>query len=903
MPSTRCLFAVLLPLLLVALAAAAAPPAEYGRVELVRDAWGTAHIDADTEAGALYGLGYATAEERGFQMYYLLRIMQGRLSEVVGEVRRDKGYPASSVDADALMRTFGFARAADEVVRHLDAESLALLEAYSLGVNDHFAENAADEHPLFEKTGLAREPWNPAACLLSWWHLAQFFSKDGLNDFSSLEAPQINRPSMPTVPPDDDAAVVRREDVPDAWVAEVDAFLDAHGLRPEPATGPDTPDPKFSHAWVIGGERTTTGAAVLVSDPQTPVWNPSLFQEFHIRCASFNVRGMGVAGSPVILIGFNEDVAWGMTALGADQADLVLLKTGPAHPNAYQVDGEWLDMRVWEETVRVKDGDSRAVTLRETIFGPVVTDWIRQPAAGAELALQRVPLVERDRETIQAAWGMFRADSCQSFAEALPQWRFPSANCVFGDSQGNIGYWSLGAIPIRSALSRQAGRTAQDGSTRAGVWQGMIPYDILPHVINPKRGYLVTANHRTIQSFYRVPSGVMTGASGDTDRGLAIKERIQAHLAENGVFAPEEVLAIQNDCVNVWKREIARIGYAMFKQEDERLSPNARNALIHLRPWWDAGAAMDTSVPGTELAERMNTIFRGGVHAIVAQYGGGISGLARFAKATRARYEGNPDAKVTADEAAFADAVLAGAWDRCTKAYPGVSPSEWHRMAIGAATKEKLPYFRSLDGWPGLDPALDMPLPRLRTRDGSTILSQRAQAYTQFVPLHDTDAALAILPPGASDRPNDPARFSTYAGWALGELHPAPLSREAVKQIMVSSKRLDEAEAPAPAAPVQRRPQAERKPLPGEVPDDATLQSAIRYLNRQERTEAEVTAKVAELRSYVEGNAALKDQLAQGLVRFIHIMRESQAGRTPFPYGTPATLKAMEAFHTELTSE
>ena len=102
-----------------------------------------------------------------------------------------------------------------------------------------------------------------------------------------------------------------------------------HGLAAAAATASG---PKFSHAWVVGGKRTTTGSSVLVSDPQTPVRNPSLFYEFHVQGKTFNARGIGVPGSPIILIGFTDQVAWGVTALGADQADLFLLETDPASP-------------------------------------------------------------------------------------------------------------------------------------------------------------------------------------------------------------------------------------------------------------------------------------------------------------------------------------------------------------------------------------------------------------------------------------------------------------------------------------------------------------------------------------------------------------------------------------------
>jgi penicillin G amidase len=879
--------------------------AQYGKVELIRDAWGVPHVFAQSDEGALYGLGYACAQDRGFQMHYFLRIMQGRSAELLGDLTRPgKARPRTAAGNDALMRTLGFARAAQEVVKHLDSETLKMLRAYSQGVNDSFAENSSQEHPLFAQTELEREPWSPAACILSWWHVAQFFAKNGLNDAPALRPLNQNRFRGARVAPDEDAAVVRREDVSDEWIERVNSFVASHGLTPKPEKGPDTPDPKFSHAWVIGGKKTSTGAAVLISDPQTPVWNPNMFYEFHINGKTFNTRGMGAPGSPIILIGFNEHVAWGMTALGADQADLFLLKTDAAQPNQYEVDGQWLDMELVEESIRIKDARSRPITVRKTIFGPMVSDWVARRPKDREFALARVPMAETDRDTIQAMLPMFRARSCADFAEALPKWRFPTANCVFGDADGNIGYWSLGALPVRSAQSKFGGSTAQDGSTRAAIWQGMIPCELLPHVINPQRGYLVTANHRTIQSFYKMPFGTMTGSSGDTDRGLRIKERINEHLSTHETFTPQDVLAIQDDCVSVWKREIARIGFALLEQEDQRLSGPAKQALRYLRPWYDAGAAMDTGLPGTELAEKMSVIFRGGRFGLVSQFGGGVSGLARFAKHTRKRFVANPQARATDDEAVFADTVLRNAWMQCQRSY-GDDPDAWLTRATVMRTTQTMPYMGSLDAYPGLDATMNLSLPRLKTQDGSTILSQRAQAYTQFVPLHDVDASLSILPPGQSEDPASPFRFSTYALWAQAKLHPAPLSRKASEAILASLTDLTETPTRpqrGQARTAQQRPQAPRTPLPGKKPDDPTLEDAIRYLNRPERVPAEVQAKIQELGRYIQGKAERKQELILGLELFIHLMRESQAGRMRISYGTPETLALIEAFYTRLTN-
>ncbi|HID24503.1 MAG TPA: hypothetical protein EYP14_19185, partial [Planctomycetaceae bacterium] len=152
-----------------------------GSVEILRDRWGIPHIFAQTDADAFYGLGYATAEDRGFQMHYTLRVIQGRVSELIGKVRKVRGR-GTSVDSDRRMRAFGFYRAAQRVAKNLDAEALRLLQAYCDGVNAYFRKHKSGRHPLFERLGLEPEPWTPADSIVSWWHLAQFFGPDGTRD-------------------------------------------------------------------------------------------------------------------------------------------------------------------------------------------------------------------------------------------------------------------------------------------------------------------------------------------------------------------------------------------------------------------------------------------------------------------------------------------------------------------------------------------------------------------------------------------------------------------------------------------------------------------------------------------------------------------------------------------------
>lgn len=460
---------------ILALVAAALPAQETaGEIELLRDEWGIPHVFAASDEDAMFGLGFAAAEDRAFQMYFHLRIMQGRAAEVLGDAPR-RGGRDSAVQHDIKMRTFGFWRHAVRVAARLDAPTRRLLQAYSDGVNA--ALGRGEPPKLFAAHDLEPEPWTPAACLASWWHVAQFFATDGTRDLNAWRnhvRPRPGRPRPPQLPPDDSAAVVKRSDVEDAWVQRVAAFKERYGLgNPAPAGE----GRKWSHAWVVGGAKATTGSAVLVSDPQTPVRNPNLFWEFHVKGATFDARGIGVAGSPVILIGFNRKVAWGVTALGADQADLFRLRVDAERPDHYVVDGEALPFEKRTERIAVRDGEPRAVEVRETVFGPVVSRFAFRRRGEPQVAVKRVPLCDHDIDTHTAAFAMMRARSATELLTALRGWRFPSMNAVFGDADGHIGYTVAGAFPIRSREAVRGGRFAHDGSSRRFDWQGFVPPD------------------------------------------------------------------------------------------------------------------------------------------------------------------------------------------------------------------------------------------------------------------------------------------------------------------------------------------------------------------------------------------------------------------------------------------
>ncbi len=775
----------------------------YGKVELLRDRWGVPHVFAETDAGAMYGLGYAAAEDRAFQMYYNLRIIQGRLAEVVGDVKvgvsrqRPEG-TNSAVRSDIQMRTIGYWPAAEETARLLDPELRSLLEAYSAGVNDYVRRHHDDLTYLFARYDVEPESWTPAACIASWWRVSLFFSGDGLREMGTYYDIKNGRREVRSFAPDDntgamaiegrivrdDASVIQRDDVSDEWVRAVMDYATEHNvIRKIDVTPPQqrVPDgPRFSHAWVVGGSRTTNGSAVLVSDPQTPVRNPSLFYEFHISGQTFNARGIGVPGSPNILIGFTPDVAWGLTALGADQADLFVLKTDPNRPNQYQVDAQWLDMDIRSETIHVREGEPQTLRVRRTRFGPVVTSLATGARRGDEVALKRIPICDPQRDTFRGLLDMIRAKDVYEFQQATGGWTFPSANCVFGDRQGNIGFKTILALPIRSANALLDERAAHEGWDSANDWQGFVPHELLPQVINPNQGWLASANHRPIASFYPISMGISTGSLGDTDRSWRLKERARARET----FTPADVLDIHYDTVAPFKRNLVKLGYHLRDIQQYPLEEETLLALDYLEGWRDAGSRSEMQIRGTEILNLMPMAFRQNFAAATI-YGGGASGLCNMLQTIDARIAANPNAMLTEEEAEYVNLILRAAW-RYGKANYGDDPAQWNERARTALLETRLPYMSTLEGFGSLDEVKDITFPALKCIDGGTILSQRAQSYTQYVPMDDPDAAMALLPIGASERPDSPHRLAGYELWEKAHLRPAPLSRAAVEEIATS---------------------------------------------------------------------------------------------------------------------
>ncbi|NIS82632.1 MAG: penicillin acylase family protein [Anaerolineales bacterium] len=470
-------------------------------VEIYRDSFGIPHIYASSAHDLFMAQGFVHAQDRFWQMEFWRRIGTGRLSELLGR---------STLDDDRYIRTLGWHRVAAQEVEHLGDEERMILESYSEGVNAYLELNQGHlglEFTILGLTGVKFEPEPWTALNTLTWGKAMALQLGGNMDSELLRAHVATRLGVDAVnvlapPYPDDYPVIVPEPITEATI---DSF-------PTSALLFNSIDSGFgvgSNNWVISVGRTDTGMPLLANDPHLGIQMPSIWYEIGLHCepvgleCPFNVVGVSFAGTPGVIIGHNDHIAWGVTNLDPDVQDLFVERINPENPNQYEYQGEWYDMEIVREEIFIAgEDDPVVVNVRKTRHGPIINDvaggteddWFYgwQPLALSWTALQ-------PGTVWQSIFMLNQAQNWEEFREALRYFDVPSQNFVYADIEGNIGYQAPGRIPIRGSGD---GSMPVPGWTGEFEWVDFIPFDDLPRSFNPAQGYLATANHAVVDSGY-----------------------------------------------------------------------------------------------------------------------------------------------------------------------------------------------------------------------------------------------------------------------------------------------------------------------------------------------------------------------------------------------------------------
>ena len=675
-------------------------------VTVQRDTRGIPTITAQTPEDLFFAQGYVHAQDRFWEMDFRRHLTSGRLSELFGE---------SQVPTDTFLRTLGWRRVAEREVDALSPEIRGYYESYAAGVNAYLANHTGAglslEHALLglQNPDYAPEPWEPADSV-AWlkamaWDLVSNVGDEEARALASrfLDADRIAElypgypfDAHPVILADDPAG---RKVVATA-VVEADGATEGERLRAAIETFQHTPlndllakadellgtqdEGIGSNSWVVSGAHTTTGKPLLANDPHLGAALPSVWTQVQLRCATvtedcpFDVAGFSFSGLPGVVIGHNQHVAWGFTNLTTDVADLFVEEVDG---DRYRYDGQWRDMVVRQEVVKVAGGEDVTITIRETGHGPVVSDlgygWgeiaedTEEPAAAA-LSLRWTAL---DPGTATEA--VFRLNLAEDFAEfrkAASLFDVPAQNLIYADTEGNIGYQTPGRLPIRA--EGQEGYLPTPGWSSEYDWKGFIPFEELPWTYNPESGYIVTANNAIVTDDYPY---FLTRDWDYGYRAARIVELLEADLAEGPVSAAD-LAAIQLDNRMPAADSLKR-AYEDASPADERL----RTALGMLADW-DGQNAADSAA-----AAFANVLWEHLTARLLAGHGGEIerwdqSRLALFLERQLAQPDSvwwTQDGATTRQE--LLDGAAADALAEIT-ALQGSDPAKWRWGALHAIT-------------------------------------------------------------------------------------------------------------------------------------------------------------------------------------------------------------------------
>ena len=749
-----------------------------GPVTVHRDGYGIPHVKATTVHDAFFGQGFATAQDRLFQMDHDRRWAYGRWAEFAGE---------SAVEQDALMRKFQLRRSVERDYEAINSETKAMFKAYAEGVNGFIetTESLPVEYAILEESP---EAWTAQDCLAVFkarhvlmghmeaklWR-AKMVAVLGAERAAEL-MPRYERGGLLIVPP----GAEYLGDNYDALGEYVSGAEHLDGMA-DADSG--------SNNWAVHGSRTASGKPLVAGDPHRPIETPSVYYQNHIACDEFDGMGLSFPGCPGFPhFGHNSRVAWCVTHAAADYQDLYIESFKSGSSLHYDHKGSWKHAETHTEVIRVRDSEPVEIEVTTTHHGPIV---VGEPSSGRAIAF-KYTATHGANTAHEALLLQLRSSSVDEMDEAMRGWIDPCNNYVFGDVDGDIAYLTRGKVPVRSMANAWL---PVPGWTGEHEWEGFIPFEEMPRIRNPENGFIVTANNKQVDDDYLHYISVQYATE---HRARRIYDRLK-----------EMPNATVEDMGDVHAERVSIPGLAYRKllegvEPVDELSAEAKDILSK----WDGSMDVDAVGPALYSVFRYHlddTILRG-ILGPLADYalGAGGRGAPHHVSLLKAQFVHMAEADDTSflpDEAtwsslmaeALADAVEYLA-DRL-----GDDMSEW---AWGRIHQTNRPHWlanayswaKELEG-PAMPLGGDGDTPLAASYSHADPFGISGSSVARYIyDLSDWDNSRWIVPFGASGHPASPHFADQSTTWADVEFIPMTYSWDKIEGSAETSQTLSPAE-------------------------------------------------------------------------------------------------------------
>jgi len=527
-------------------------------VEILRDQWGINHLYAQNQHDLFFTQGYAAAQDRLFQFEIWRRQATGTVAEILGarELKRDIG-----------TRLFKYRGDLDRELNHYHPEGKAIIEAYVSGVNAYIKSviNTPEKLPLpFKILGIEPQPWTAEVVISRHQGLLGNIGQElEIGRAVALIGPEKVKDLLwlhPQEPVLDLDPKIDQQLLFEDLLAPYFAFrkgvqFEPRDLQPEYRTAEAisllnqfnelSKDSLAigSNNWVVAGSKTVDGNTYMANDPHRTIAVPSLRYMAHLVAPGWNVIGGGEPEIPGISIGHNGIGAWGLTVFRTDGEDLYQYELNPKNPLQYKYKGEWKDFKIIEEVVKVKDGPNETIKLYYSHHGPIT--YLNKKALKAYGV--RCAWLEPGGSPYLASLRMDQAQNWEEFRDACNYSHIPGENMIWADKNGTIGWQAVGIAPVRNHSSGLV-PVPGDGSYD---WDGYLPIIQKPNELNPKSGFIATANQNVTPEDYEHWNAIGFSWS-DPYRG----DRVNEFLESKNHLNMEDMRRLQTDVASLPARTL-----------------------------------------------------------------------------------------------------------------------------------------------------------------------------------------------------------------------------------------------------------------------------------------------------------------------------------------------------------
>jgi len=518
-------------------------PGLTGKAEVWLDDRMVPHIFAEKDADAYYIQGYIHARDRLWQMELQIFAASGRLSAILGP---------KMLEYDRLQRRRGMIYSAEIALKEMEKDPFTktALESYAAGVNTYIESLNKATLPIeYKLLDYKPEQWTTlkSAILLKlmandlagesedlqYTNARHIFSKQ---DFD-LMYPDFNDSLDPIVPKNThfDAATLKAVAPPDSIIKLAGALQHFKEEKSDPDNG--------SNNWAVAGSKTRSGAPILCNDPHLGLSLPSLWYEIQLHTPQMNTYGASLPGAPGVIIGFNNDIAWGVTNGEEDVKDFYKMKFRNGRKQ-YFFNGAYRDAQLRVEKIDIRGQKPFYDTVAYTVWGPVAYDntFPEHQKAAFQFLAMRWKAHDPSNE-LRTFLLLNRAKNYDDYLAAIKDYQCPAQNFAFASRAGDIAIWHNGTFPLRW---QDQGKFIMPGDDSTFAWQGYIPQNELPHLHNPARGFVSSANQNPTDDTY--PYHFVGGY--DLFRG----KRINEVLAADSQITIQDMMALQNDYTNLLAR-------------------------------------------------------------------------------------------------------------------------------------------------------------------------------------------------------------------------------------------------------------------------------------------------------------------------------------------------------------